>query len=75
MTVFHDRRLPEEAQPVGYAALIGAFGLAVPIPLTLAAIGQRHKIYEADGWRVYTPRHRPDGSLAGHLTETVRNSV
>ncbi|GLS18095.1 cell division protein Fic [Labrys miyagiensis] len=57
---------------MGYAALIDAYDLAVPVPLTLAAIGQRYKIYEADNWRIYTPRHRPDDSLTGHLTFALR---
>ena len=57
VTVFHDRRLPEAAIPVGYTALIDAYDLAVPAPFILSAIGPRHKIYEADGWRVYTPRY------------------
>src|SRR5438128_11969078 len=68
VTVFHDRRLPEEALPVGYAALIDAYRLPVPVPLRLAAIRQRHKIYEAEGWRMFTPRHTPHGDLTGHLT-------
>ncbi|MDW6022161.1 Fic family protein [Mesorhizobium sp. BAC0120] len=72
VTVFHGRRLPEEAQPAGYAALIDAYGLSVPVPLKLTAIGQRHRIYEGDGWRIYTPRHRPSGDLAGHLTFALR---
>lgn len=72
VTVFHDRRLPEAATPVGYAALIDAYGLAVPAPRTLAAIGPRHKVYEADGWSIYTPRHRPDATLGGHLTFALR---
>lgn len=70
--VFHDRWLPEAAVPVGYAALIAAYGLAVPVPLTLAAIGPRHKVYAADGWRLYTPRHAPEPTLAGHLTFALR---
>src|SRR5689334_5657978 len=72
VTVFHGRRLPEEAQPAGYAALIDAYGLRVPMPLKLAAIGQRHRIYQGDGWRIYTPRHRPSGDLVGHLTFALR---
>ncbi len=59
---FHGRPLPEAAIPVGYAALIDAFELAVPAPIRLAAIGPRHKVYEADGWKLYTPRHRPEFS-------------
>jgi hypothetical protein len=72
VTVFHDHRLPVEALPAGYAALIDAYLLAVPVPLRLAAIGQRHKIYEADGWRIFTPRHAPHADLAGHLTFALR---
>jgi len=70
--VFHDRRLPETAVPVGYAALIDACDLAVPAPFTLSAIGPRHKVYEAEGWRIYTPRHQPDETLGGHLTFALR---
>lgn len=67
VTVFQERRLPEKATPVGYAALIGTWELAVPLPLKLAAIGARHKVYEENGWHLYTPRHMPDASLEGHL--------
>ena len=70
--IFHGRLLPEAAIPVGYAALIDAFELAVPAPIRLAAIGPRHKVYEVDGWRLYTPRHQPDASLGGHLTFALR---
>ena len=47
VTIFHGSRLPERATPVGYAALIDAFALAVPMPRTLSAIGPRHKQYAA----------------------------
>ena len=69
---FRDTRLPEPAQPVGYAALIGAYGLSAPLPLTLAAIGTRHKVYQRDGWRILTPRHRPAQTLAGHLVFALK---
>lgn len=72
VTVFHDRRLPEEAIPVGYAALIEAYGLAVPLPRILCAIGPRHKVYELDGWRLYTPRHQPAATLEGNLVFALR---
>lgn len=57
VTVFHGRWLPESAIPVGYAALIDAYDLNVPMPITLSAIGQRHRVYQAGGWNLYTPRH------------------
>jgi hypothetical protein len=73
VTVFHERRLPEKAAPAGYAALIDAYGLAVPIPLTLSAIAERHKTLERDGWRLLTPRHAPAATLAGHLTFALKH--
>ena len=72
VSVFQDSRLPEQALPVGYAALIGAFGLNVPRPLTLCATGTRHKVYKQDGWRIYTPRHEPSATLEGHLVFALK---
>jgi len=72
ITVFQESRLPECALPVGYAALIDAYNLKVPQPLTLSAIGRRHKIYDEGGWRIYTPRHEPQASLEGHLVFALK---
>ena len=72
VTDFHERTLPERATPVGYAALIDAYGLKVPIPYTLAAIATRHVTLERDGWRLFTPRHAPDATLEGHLTFAIK---
>lgn len=72
VTVFHDRRLPEEAVPAGYAALIGAFELDVPLPRAMSAIGSHHRIYEQNGWRIYTPRHVPSPDLSGQLTFALK---
>ncbi|MCY4151614.1 MAG: Fic family protein [Aestuariivita sp.] len=58
--------------PVGYAALIDAYRLAVPMPRLLCAIGRRHKVYEVDGWRLYTPRHEPKATLEGHLVFALK---
>jgi hypothetical protein len=70
--IFHERRLPEIATPAGYAALIDAFDLSVPLPRTLTAIGERHRILEQSGWRIMTPRHAPHPTLAGHLTFALK---
>jgi len=64
---YRDNRLPVQATAAGYSALIDAYGLAVPLPRTLYATGERHRIVEQDGWRILTPRHAPEPSLAGHL--------
>ena len=73
VTTFHERRLPETATPAGYAALIDALRLRVPVPRILSAIGPHHKQYERDGWRIYTPRHAPKPDLEGHLTFALKN--
>jgi len=70
---FRGLALPEVAQPVGYAALIAAFNLAVPLPRTLTAISQRHRTYVADRWRILTPRSRPAPDVSAHLLFALRN--
>jgi hypothetical protein len=72
VNVFRERRLPETATPAGYAALIHACDLLVPVPRTLCAIGTRHRLVEGDGWRIYTPRHAPEATLEGHLTFALK---
>jgi hypothetical protein len=72
VTVFQDRRLPERATPAGYAALIDAYRLAVPLPRTLSATGARHRVIEEGGWRILTPRHAPRATLEGHLTFALK---
>jgi hypothetical protein len=72
VTVFQERRLPERASLAGYAALIEAYGLPVPLPRTLFAIGERHRIVEQGGWRILTPRHAPEGTVEGHLTFALK---
>lgn len=73
VNIFHDRRLPETATPAGYAALIEAYNLPVPVPRTLSAIGTKHRMFEDAGWRIYTPRHAPEATLEGHLTFALKN--
>ena len=57
VSVLHDRRLPEPAKPAGYAALIDAYDLKVPLPRTLSAIGTKHRTILKDGWRILTVHH------------------
>ncbi len=72
VTVFQERRLPEPAIPAGYSALIEAHGLQVPLPITLSATGERHRLREEGGWRIMTPRHAPRPTLEGHLTFALK---
>ena len=72
VTIFQEIRLPEKATPAGYSALIDAYKLAVPLPRTLSATGEHHRIIERDGWRIMTPRHAPHPTLEGHLTFALK---
>jgi len=73
LNIFLANILPEvNAKPVGYAALISKYGLKVPLPDSLCAIGEKHKKYEKDQWRVFTPRHEPEDTLYGHLTFALK---
>ena len=73
VTIFHERRLPVMATPAGYAALIDSLCLHVPLPRTLLAIGEKHRIIHDAGWRILTPRHAPPPTLAGHLTFALKH--
>jgi len=64
--------LGEGTNPAGYAALIAAHDLPVPLPAYLCAIGTKHKKYDKGRWRIFTPRHKPDDSLHGHLTFALK---
>ena len=73
VTVFRGRRLPVTATPAGYAALIGAYALRVPLPRILSATGDRHRKIQDAGWRIYSPRYAPKPSLEGHLTFALKH--
>lgn len=72
VTVFHGRRLPIAATPAGYAALIHAFHVEAPLPRTLSATGEHHRIIESGDWRILTPRHAPRPALDAHLTFALK---
>ncbi|MCU7862232.1 MAG: Fic family protein [Candidatus Thiodiazotropha sp. (ex Lucinoma kastoroae)] len=69
VTVFHAFPALEEGTTLaGYASLIAEHDLSVPAPDYLCAIGTKHKKYDKGRWRIFTPRHKPEDSLHGHLT-------
>jgi hypothetical protein len=69
---FHGRALPEPGCIVGYGALIAHLELALPIPDVLAMISDKNKKYEVEGWKVFTPRHKPQESLYKHLVFALK---
>lgn len=73
LSVFHAFPVLEEAVSyAGYAALIVQYELAVAIPDSLCAIGAKHRKIDQGRWRLFTPRHKPDDTLQGHLTFALK---
>ena len=73
VSVFHERDLPEQGCLLaGYAALIDAYKLVVPLPEICSAIGKKHRRYVSEHWAIFTPRHKPKDTLIGHLTFALK---
>lgn len=71
---FHGMALPETGMALaGYCALIAYYDLLVPLPDRVAVISTKHKRYEIDRWLVFTVKHAPEDTLAGHLTFALKN--
>ena len=68
-----DRHLPEPAMPVGYSALIHAYGLQVPAPIRLCAISERHTNLKTSDWRIFPNTYIPAATLEGHLMFALRH--
>lgn len=74
VTVFHDLLLPEDQMRLaGYEALMAHDELDVPLPLKLSAVSLKHRKYETDRWQVFTPKHLPPDTLAGHLIFALKH--
>ncbi len=72
-TAFHGFPvLTEGSCLAGYAALIEAHDLKVPAPDYLFAIGTKHKKFVLERWHIFTPRHKPEDTLYGHLTFALK---
>ena len=73
LTIFHTfPGLEEGSSLAGYAALITGHELSVPAPDFLCAIGTRHRKYVRGRWQLFTPRHKPEDTLQGHLTFALK---
>lgn len=72
ISIFHERATPEEGYTVGYAALMNHYELQIPVPNVLSIISHKHKQYQSNEWRVFTPRHMPEDTLIGHLTFALK---
>ena len=72
ISVFHGRQTPEEGLLVGSGAVIETLKLSTPLPYKLALISEKHRQYQKSGWLVFTPRHKPNDALYGHLVFSLK---
>lgn len=72
ITVFHGRSAPERGNIAGYAAILDALELPVPLPHTLALISKKNLRYKKKGWKVFTSRHQPEDSLYKQLVFALK---
>jgi Fic family protein len=73
LTVFHGfPALEDGACLAGYSALIQAHDLKIPLPDHLCAVGTKHKKYDYERWHIFTPRHKPEDTLHGHLVFALK---
>ncbi len=72
VSVFHLHKAPEAGTVVGYAALIVAFDLPVPIPRRFSLISHKNRQYQLGNWNVFTPRHAPEDVLYKHLVFALK---
>jgi len=72
ISIFHGIPAPETGILVGYAALIDALHLPIPIPQVLSLISLKHRQYEQAPWQVFTIRHQPLDTLYNHLVFALK---
>ncbi|MEY3452082.1 MAG: hypothetical protein RL711_1910 [Bacteroidota bacterium] len=69
---FHGNTLPEDGNIIGYAAIIETLQLDVSIPDTISIISRKNRMYEIEGWKVFTPRHQPEENLYKQLVFALK---
>lgn len=72
ITDFRGQALPEPGVLAGYAALIDAYELKLPLPRHMIALGERHRPASNDSWTMLSPRQAPESTLEGHLVFALK---
>ncbi len=73
VNIFYGHQSPEpNVVMVGYAALIDAYDLAVPLPDLICAIGKKYQRYQHDNWLMFSPKYKLEGSFFGHLVFALK---
>ena len=72
VTVFQGRTVPEEGYLAGYAAIINAYGIQIPLPSKLSLISKKNRKYENEKWRVFPFQYLPENILYKHLIFAIK---
>jgi len=70
---FRGERLPEPAIPAGYGALIDGYGLQIPRPRRLTAIGTRRTPPSTAAWQLLTSRQAIPTDLGSQLEFALKH--
>jgi hypothetical protein len=73
--VFHGNLLPVEGTVVGYAAIISALQLEIPLPNIISIISNQNKKYQKEKWMVYPKPYLPDDTLELTTIEALHNQL
>lgn len=77
VTDLKDLPILPQTSPVGIAALVAQYGLAVPVSDPCAVSGKSvfNSVRTEDGWRVFDRKYAPEDNLKGHLTFALRHET
>jgi hypothetical protein len=77
VSIFQEKTIPHGAQIAGWAALVHALALSVPVrrPSCVADVHIRGSRREADAWTVFDKRYWPGDTFAGHLSFALRHEA
>ena len=73
LDTFYGNVIPEEeGMIVGYASIIKAHNLKVPIPDRLSLISKRTKKYQKGKWNIYSKSYKPENNLYKQLSFALK---
>lgn len=77
VTDLKDLPILPQTSPVGIAALVAQYGLAVPVadPCAVSEKSVFNSVRTEDGWRVFDRKYAPEDNLKGHLTFALRHET
>jgi len=73
--VFHAKIKPEQGMVVGYAAIIHALKLPVPMPVIISLVCNQNKKYHTEEWKVFPKSYLPEDNKNLSETEALYNHL